>query len=298
MKKKFALFFILVTTLAIAQPNTEVYLFDFIKNDSTNTYSLKNPINISNNSGFYDNQPSFLNDGKAILFASTRNNQTDIAVYDIIKKTTDWLTDTPSNEYSPQQTPNRKFFSSIRLDSDDTQLLWHYSFRRKKPRVLIENLKVGYHAWLNEQIVVSFVLGDPATLEVSNLKYKIKYPIAKNIGRSIHKIPTTELISFISHEHGEREIYSINPINSDRKYLADALKGSQDMAWTADKAIIMGKGNKLFKLKPGEDKNWIEIASLDEFQLFGITRLAISPLGNKIAVVIEEQPKENTEAEE
>jgi len=298
MKIKLVFIAILVQTILFAQPNTEVYLFDFVKNDSTQTYSLKNPINVSDNKGFYDNQPSFLNDGKALLFASTRNDQTDIAVYDIEAKTKDWLTNTPSSEYSPQQTPNKKFFSAIRLEEDGTQLLWHYSFRSKKPRVLIENLKVGYHAWLNKQIVVSFVLGDPATLEVSNLKYKIKYPIGKNIGRSLHKIPSTELISFISQEHDDHEIYSINPINSEKKYIADALKGSQDMAWMPDQTIIMGKGNKLYKLKPGEDKTWVKIASLDTFQLFDITRLAISPLGDKIAIVVEEQPLENTEANE
>jgi hypothetical protein len=298
MKIKLVFIAILAQTILFAQPNTEVYLFDLVKNDSTQTYSLENPINISNNKGFYDNQPSFLNDGKALLFASTRNDQTDIAVYDIEAKTKDWLTNTPSNEYSPQQTPNKKFFSAIRLEKDGTQLLWHYSFRSKKPRVLIENLKVGYHAWLNKQVVVSFVLGDPSTLEVSNLKYKIKYPIDKNIGRSLHKIPSTELISFISHEHNDHEIYSINPINSEKKYIADPLEGSQDMAWMPDQTIIMGKGNKLYKLRPGEDKTWIEIASLDRFQLFDITRLAISPLGDKIAIVVEEQPLENTEANE
>jgi hypothetical protein len=60
----------------------------------------------------------------------------------------------------------------------------------------------------------------------------------------------------------------------------------------------MGKGNKLYKLRPGQDKTWIEIASLDAYQLFDITRLAISPLGNKIAIVVVEQPLENTEANE
>jgi hypothetical protein len=296
MKIKIVFIAILTQTILFAQPNTEVYLFDFVKNDSTQTYSLKNPINISDNKGFYDNQPSFLNDGKALLFASTRNDQTDIAIYDIETKSKDWLTNTASNEYSPQQTPNKKFFSAIRLEKDGTQLLWHYSFRRKKPRILIENLKVGYHTWLNKQVIVSFVLGDPSTLEVSNLKYKIKYPIDKNIGRSLHKIPATELISFISHEHSDHEIYSINPINSEKKYIADPLEGSQDMAWMPDQTIIMGKGNKLYKLRPGEDKAWIEIASLDKFQLSGVTRLAISPLGDKIAIVVEEQPLENTEA--
>ena len=298
MIKRLCLVVTLITNTLLAQPAHEVYLFDFIKSDSTNTYSLENPINISENKGLYDNQPSFLNDGMGVLFSSTRDDQTDIVLYDIETKEKRWMTNSTGSEYSPQQTPNKKFFSAIKLDTDDTQLLWHYSFRRKKPRVLVDKLKIGYHAWLNEKVIVSFVLGDPATLQVNNLKYKIKYPIDKNIGRSIHKIPATELISIISFEHDEPEIYSIDPINSEKKYLADALKGSQDMAWTPDGIIIMGKANKLYKLKPGTDKTWVEIASLEAFNLNGITRIAVSPLGDKIAIVVDEPIEESTPSNE
>jgi len=292
MIKKIWLFIVLMATCSFAQEAHEVYLFDLVKNDSTDTYKLENPINISDNKGYYDNQPSFLNDGMGVLFSSTRNDQTDIVLYDIELNEKRWMTNSAGNEYSPQQTPNKKFFTAIKLETDDTQLLWHYSFRRKKPRVLVDKLKIGYHAWLNEKVIVSFVLGEPSTLQVTNLKYKIKYPIDKNIGRSIHKIPTTELISFISLEHDEPEIYSIDPLNSEKKYIADPLEGSQDMAWMPDKTMVMGKNDKLYKLKPGEDKNWVEIASLEEFKLTGITRISVSPLGNKIAIVVREQ-KEN-----
>ncbi len=275
----------LVTAFTYSQPATEVYLFDLIQNDSV--FTVENPLNISNNKG-YDNQPSFLNDGTGVLFTSTRDNQTDIVLYNLENQTKAWITNTSGNEYSPIQTPYRKHFTAIRLEKDGTQLLWMYPFSRRKPKVLIENLTVGYHAWYNKKMVVAFVLGDPATLEVSNLKYKIKYPIDKNIGRSIHKIPQTDLIGYISLEESEPEIYSINPVNSEKKYIADALIDSQDMVWTPDGTIIMGKENKLYKLNPDIDTEWIEFASLEPFKLTGITRLAVSPLGDKIVIVVNE----------
>ena len=274
-----------VTTIIYSQPATEVYLFDFIQNDSV--FTVENPVNISDNQG-YDNQPSFLLDGTGVLFASTRDDQTDVVLYNIENGTKAWLTNTLGNEYSPIQTPQKKYFSAIHLDKDGTQLLWVYPLNRKKPKILIENLEVGYHAWFDKKMIVSFVLGDPPTLEVSNLKFKIKYPIERDIGRSIHKIPGTELISFISHENTDFEIYSINPLNSEKKYIADALKDSQDLAWTPDGTMIMGTADALYKLKPGVDKNWIEFASLKQFELTGITRLTVSPLGNKIAIVVDE----------
>jgi len=292
MKRKLLFITFFVTSFIFSQPATEVYLFDFIQNDSI--FTIENPVNISANIG-YDNQPSFLNDGTGVLFASTRFNQTDIVLYNLENKTKAWLTNTLGSEYSPIQTPNRKFFTAIYLEKDETQLLWVYPFSRRKSKVLIENLKVGYHTWFNKKMIVSFVLGDPPTLEVSNLKFKIKYPIDKNIGRSIHKIPGTELISFISNEHGEPEIYSISPVNSEKKFIADPLIGSQDMAWTPNGTMIMGKKDKLYKLKPGVDKEWIEFASLKGFELSGVTRLAVSPLGNKIAIVVNENSSKKEE---
>lgn len=284
--KRTLLFLILLTTAtSFGQPATEIYLFDFIQND--NGFTLDNPVNISDNPG-YDNQPSFLNDGSGILFTSTRDNQTDVVLYNLENRTKAWLTNTLGNEYSPIQTPYSKRFSAIYLEKDGRQLLWTYPFSRRKPRVLIDNLAVGYHVWFNKKIVVVFVLGDPPTLVVSNLKFKIKYPIEKNIGRSINKIPETDLISYISEEENVHEIFEINPINSEKKYIADALDDSQDMAWTPDGTIIMGKDNRLYKLKPGNDKKWIEFANLKAFKLNGITRIAISPLGNKIAIVVNE----------
>ena len=75
------------------------------------------PINISRNPG-YDNQPYFLGEDD-LLYARTRNGQTDIARYSLSEKKTTWLSDTPGgSEYSPVKIPGKKAVSSIRLDTD------------------------------------------------------------------------------------------------------------------------------------------------------------------------------------
>jgi len=288
MKINFLCLTLLVSLLSFGQTDTDVYLFDLIIGDSI--IVVNNPINISDNKG-YDNQPSFLNDGTGILFTSTRNEQTDIVLYNIESNSKVWLTDTEANEYSPLHSPNKKYYSVVRLEKDGSQLLWLYHFNGKKEEILIDNLHVGYQAWHNKKMIVTFVIDDPSSLEVSNLKYKIKYPIDKNIGRSIVKIPNTELMSIIRLEHDEPEIYSIDPVNSEKKYIADALEDSQDIAWTPDGTMIMGKNDKLYKFKPEVDKDWVEIASLAPFGLTGITRLTVSPFGNKIAIVVDEATK-------
>lgn len=284
MKIKTSLFLFFISLFGYCQSNTEVYLFDFTQNDTN--YKISNPVNISNNKG-YDNQPSFLANGKSILFASTRNGQTDVALYSIKNNSKSWLTNTPGSEYSPTQTPNKKYFTSILLEKNGRQLLWRYPFNNKKAEIYVQNLKIGYHAWFDKNTLFSFVLGNPATLQESNLKTKNNAIIAKNIGRSIHKIPKTDLISFISFAENTAKIYSYNPNTQEKIFITEALNKSQDMAWTPDGAIIMGSTNNLYKFKPGLDKNWVLFASLKPYNIKGITRIAISPKGNKIAIVVD-----------
>ncbi|MCK4561618.1 MAG: PD40 domain-containing protein [Flavobacteriaceae bacterium] len=286
-----SLLMILICVSIYAQEATEIYLFDLIKTDST--FIIRNPINISDNKG-YDNQPSFTEDGTAILFSSLRDTQTDIARYDITENYRTWLTRTDANEYSPAFYPNKKkYFTCVRLDNDGTQQLYKYAYKSKGVEILIPNLKVGYYLWMDKNTLISFVLGDIETLQVSNFKYKIRYPIQNNIGRSLNKVPSTissgaDLMSFISKSHGTPEIYAINPTNSKAKYLTDALEGSEDLTWTIDGTILMGKNDKIFKLKPRQDKDWSPITIESNLPIKNISRLVVSPDGTKIAVVVGE----------
>ncbi len=84
------------------------------------------------------------------------------------------------------------------------------------------------------------------------------------------------------------EIYSIDPMTSESKYITDALEGSQDLAWTKKGSILMGKGNSIYKFNPDKDKNWTPINIECDLPLDGISRIVISPNGKKIAVVVNE----------
>lgn len=278
-------------TLTWSQEATEIYLFDLEEQDDQ--IVLSNAINISNNEG-YDNQPSFTEDGTALLFASFRDGQSDISKYFIQENYRVWITNTPDSEFSPVQVPgSKKYFSCVRLNEDESQFLYQYAYKKKPPKILIPELKVGYYLWLDEKSLISFVISDIETLQVSNFKYKIRYPIQSNVGRSISKIPFhaglgSNLVSFISLEHDEPEIYSINPKTSESKYITDALSGSKDLAWTSKGSMIMGKGNQLYKYKPGIDTNWKPVKMDMDTDLKNISRIAVSPDGSKIAVVCEE----------
>ena len=280
---------ILFYALVSAQEPSDIYVFDLIENDSI--ILLNNPLNVSANEG-YDNQPSFSEDGSILFFASEREGQIDIATYNFEEGYRSWITNTPDSEFSPKSFPGKKkYFTCVRLNKDKTQYVYKYAYKKKEPVVLIPDLKVGYYLWIDQKTLATFVIDDIETLEVSNFKYKIKYPIAKNIGRSIENIPFSaglgsRKISYISLEHGSPEIYAIDPSDSTEKYITDPLVGSQDLAWTNKGTILMGNEDGIFKFTPGKSKDWTPVKIESELLLTGFSRLALSPDGKKLAVVV------------
>ncbi len=283
MKISLILSTLLFSLFLYAQPNTEIFLFDL--NTENGKFELSNFKNISNNEG-YDNQPSFLGDN-IILFASTRNGQTDIVKYSINYDSKIFINHTEGSEYSPLKIPNQYAISAIRLDKDGKQLLYSYSLSNGESSVLIEDLVIGYHVWLNDNTILSSVLEDDnLSLYSSNIDTKTNRKLEENVGRSLHKIPNSNLISFVSKKDSLKwKIKSIDPVSGATKHLKITLDKTEDYCWLPNGTLLMGKDDKLYIYKPKRDSNWIEIASLSDFGIKNISRLAISTDGTKLAIV-------------
>lgn len=259
-------------------PNTEVYLFDIKENQGEVT--LSNGRNISENEG-YDNQPYFLNN-EYVLFSSNRNGQTDIARYYIKYDSKSWLNFTPGSEYSPIKIPNENAVSAINLQPDGSQKLFKYSLSTGEGSVLIDDIVIGYQLWYDQNTLISAVLeNEGLSLYSTNMATGAHIRLAEKIGRSIHHIPNTNLISYISKAMDEWEIRSMDVTNKNSKLITNTLEGSEDMVWYGN-SILMGKGSKIHIFK---NNSWSEWADLSKRGITNITRLAISKDGNMIAIV-------------
>ena len=290
LKKTFYLWGTLLFCQGIcAQLETEIYLFDLSLKDSTVTIS--NPKNITNNPG-YDNQPSFLDD-KTVLFSSTRSEQTDILQFNIEEGSTkEWLTDTPTgSEYSPLKIPEKQAVSAIRLDLDGLQRLYSYNLRNGKSKVLLPNLKVGYHVWFNDHTIVCTVLQEKGMdLVVSNLKDGTNYTVQKNVGRSLHKIPNSNLISYISKEKERWEIKSLDPVSGATEVLMPTFGKTEDICWLPNGRLLAGADKNLVMATPGRDSFWKQILYFPQEEIHGISRIAVNPSGTRLAFVSKTSP--------
>lgn len=277
------LVFLICTWHTQSQIATEIYVFNFF--DNNENYVISNPINISNNEG-YDNQPFFLPNSDDILFSSNKNGQTDLVKYNLKTNQKEWLINTTASEYSPTLTPDNTSISYIKLEENGTQLLWKFDLINKIETVLIPDLKIGYHVWFDKKTIISFVLGNPNTLQTINLDTKISQIVDSTIGRSLHQIPNQNLISYVSKKNEKWTINSLNPMDGTIEIITELPFQTEDLTWTPDGKILISHKNSIYLCDLKSGKKWKEIITLEPFNLNGITRLAISPNGKKIALVV------------
>lgn len=279
---------------AQAPPDTEVYLAPLTI--SNGTIEVGQAANVSNNPG-YDNQPFFTPDGSALLFTSVRGGgtQTDIYRYDVASKRIAQVTSTAESEYSPTVTPsNALSVVRVELDGNSTQRLWQFTQSGTDPKVILENVKpVGYHAWANDHVLALFVLGQPATLQLADTRDGTARIVATDIGRSVQRIPgtgDTREISFVQRERSgdavKLVIKKLNVTTGEITVLTPAVAGAReaDTAWTPDGTLLMAQSGTLYAWRAGQS-GWKPIVELQRLSLSAVTRLAVSPKGDLLALV-------------
>ena len=285
-----------------APPDTEIFLATLNVSATAGGAPVVRPVNITNSPG-YDNQPSFTPDGRAVLFTSIRGGtQTDIYRYTVASGSVSRVTNTPESEYSPTVTPDGAHISVIRVEADGTQRLWQFTSDGQDPQLVLTGIKpVGYHAWVDGQTLALFVLGQPATLQLADTRSGKAEVLASNIGRSIQPIPqrgTASTVSFVQREAAgdapaRLRISELDPKSRGITPLVDAPAGAReaDLAWAPDGLLLMATGDVLYGWKRSQSASgWKAIANLGELGLKGVSRIAVSPAGDRIAFVTQAPP--------
>ncbi len=278
---------VLPSLAAQAPPGTDIYLAPLIRTGAALTVGPA--ANVTARAG-YDNQPFFTPDGRALYYTSQRNGQTDIYRYDIAARAATQVTRTAESEYSPTVMPDGRHLSVIRVEHDSTQRLWAFTLEGSPEGPLLDSIKpVGYHTWLGPDTVFVFVLGNPATLRRAVVSRGTADLMASDIGRSLWPVPGRHAVSYLQHDSTGIWIRSLDPVTGASESLARLAEGSEFFAWTPAGELLSAVGNRVLRWSP-EAKAWAEIARFSQPGLQKITRLAVSPAGDRIALVGEDAP--------
>ncbi len=256
--------------------------------------TLGAPRNVTRRPG-YDNQPAFLSNEQLLYTAlDEQSGQTDIWMIHTGPGTVERVTaSAPESEYSATPLPDGSGISTIRVEADSAQRLWRFDLDGAGGEVLLPEIApVGYHAWVDEVTVVMFVLGSPPTLRVGDLRTGRARVAAENIGRGLGRIPDSFDATFVQlNEDGEATLMRLPGDGGEPTTIVEALSGSQDFAWAPNGTLLMATGSTLYAFRPDRDEGWHLVADLQDLHV-DLTRLAVSPNGEQIAMVAELTPLE------
>jgi len=295
MKNVFFIIFILHSSSSAAQAGSEIFLFN-MKIENGQVF-LSNGINITNHKG-YDNQP-FFHPSRPVIYYSSFNDsgRSDIKYYNYETKETKNFTLTHDREYSPTVTPDGNFISCIIQRDNGAQDLAKYPIDGGKPEVLINHLKIGYHEWAGENKLLLYVLDDSIhnSLHYYYLEKNADTVIAENIGRSLHKIPGQNAMSFVQKTSEKTSVIKKFDMSTGViSTVVATLPGQDYFTWLQNGLMLMSDGNKLYyrqetAFQEIKDKGWQPvIVAGDISMLKGVTRLAADAANNELAIVVSE----------
>ncbi|MDQ8151753.1 MAG: hypothetical protein P2975_01715 [Gemmatimonadota bacterium] len=269
------------TTPARAQGGSDLYVASF--HEVGTHLSIGRPVNVTHRVG-YDNQPTFTADGRALLYTSIREDaQADIWRMTVATDAVERVTHTTESEYSATRTPDGLAMSVIRVERDSTQRLWRFPFDGSAPTVILPALRpVGYHVWVDEANLGAFILGEPNALVLADPRTGRVDTVARDIGRALVRVPGREAFTFVQLARDTSWISEVDVRTRTVRRVAPLPLGAEYHIWTPSGQLIITSGTRL--LVRVRDQ-WDLLADFAALGVRGISRIALSPTGDRITFV-------------
>lgn len=235
--KNFALSGVIFTAISLtsAPASAASNLWLFSLSYENNKPSIEQARKITDTDS-YTNQPHFFSRGQKLYYTQQFDagsaSQTDVMEYNLVNQYHRNLTYTATSEYSPTPMPEADGFSTILVDKKQKQWLWLFDGGRGHKFSDVE--PIGYHAWINNDEALVFVLGEPHTLQRLGRDRKPEV-LDKNIGPSLWKIPDTTLFSYTKNPEPENQpwtLMSYDPEARQSSLLVTLPESAYYMAWT------------------------------------------------------------------
>lgn len=270
-------------------PVTGLYLFQLASSEGE--MILTQPVFASKfNPEGYNNQPFFFSEKEIYVTVQTKNGkQTEIYALRPDRSELTRVTDTPESEYSPTVMPDSRFFSVVRTDADNPsrQRLWKYPVDRRNggENLLPQITDIGYHAWINENEVLLFRVGDPNELVIADIRTGLTKYVAQNPGRCFKKMQNGNIAIVHKSSADAWFIKELDVNTGILRTIVQTLGGSEDFAVLSDGSFLAARGSKIYRYKEKESSNWKLVTDLNGLGVQAVTRMDVSRGGKVIMVV-------------
>src|SRR4051812_36510270 len=258
---------------------------------SSGRFAVSNLTNISKHPG-YDNQPAFFPDGKLVFTSQIAPlDETGHAVQAVIH-------DFPNGTATPVPgalgfSPTPAADGSLMLLRDRHVVLHHASGNETH---LTETKDAGYFTRFDEQTWVLYMNDKQRRIVIYDPKTKALDTMALSSMTAPFRIPGKRAVSFVAVEPfpvpegtaPTRTVF-LRQLTLDDRHVTTlasipfATSGSH--VWTSRGTLLMASGHTIYEWSLAKPDDWRTAATFDDPELQGLTRIAISPRGDRIALV-------------
>lgn len=281
MRHALALTLTLLALPAAAQIlTTEVWVGTLDLRDGQ--FAVSDVKNISGHPG-YDNQPAFFPDGESLLFTTEAESvaETGLGVHAVRY----WLRDGRSQKlkrargFSPTPTADAKQFTTLREGT-----VWLHELDGKPLRSLLPEVNTaGYYSRIDERRWVLF-MNEPerhiALWDGSSLKRIVPGAIT-----APYRIPGADAVSFVVQDGETKKLMRMDFSGASQELARIPFPTGGAHAWTPRRTLLMASGNAIHEWNPNAPDAWPVVHRFTEPDLQGITRIALSPAADRIALV-------------
>jgi hypothetical protein len=250
-------------------------------------------------------QPSFVDDGSAVLFVSQRSGTANIYRYTIASGQTSAVTSTKESLYSPNALPDGSGFTAVRVVTADPYYgleateppLWRFGWDGKPVAPVVDTRRVGYYAPIDDQHLALFLVDDVAernahkAVLMNRISGKATLLTSKP-GRSFGRTPDGKRATFVDQTDPKRWVISaMGAGDKQPQELVETVVGkvgepesarSQYYAWLPDGSMLMANGSRFYRwdgVKGGAFKQFADLGSLGG----SIKNIAVSRDGTQLA---------------
>jgi ketosteroid isomerase-like protein len=288
--------FLAFATAANAQINdSEVWVGSL--DMSGGRLAVSSIVNISKHPG-YDNQPAFFADGSRLVFTSQiaelddTGHAVQAVIYDLASGTS-----TPMKGalgFSPTPAADGKSLMMLREG--------HVVLRDSSGHetALTETKDAGYYARFDDRTWVLFMNDKQRRIVIYDATTKALDTMAVGANTAPIRVPGKRAVTFVASEpfpapEGEaaknaapRKIVLRQLDLNDRHVttlatIPFATSGSH--VWTSRGTLLIASGHTIYEWNPAHPDDWPKAAEFDNPELQGLTRIALSPRGDRIALV-------------
>ncbi len=237
--------------------------------------------NISKEHPGYDNQPAFFPDGKTLVYSSRATDVDDTGLgvnavlVDLTTGTARTLPD--ARGFSPTPTADGRQLMVLRQGG-----VWLHDLDGKEIRALTDTTEAGYFTPFDDRQWALFMNDKERRIVIYDPKTKTLETMATGATTAPYRIPGQRAVSFAATNVLHRLDLKTRKVET---LATIPFPTGGHHVWTSRGTLLIASGQTIYEWSPSSPEVWSPVYRAGHPDLQGITRIALSPRGDRIALV-------------